>query len=283
MATFTNMATLTYNGTTVNSNIVTGEIQEVLSAVKTAVRDIYAAGEDVTYVVSIVNSGTIPFADLTVPDNLGAYAVGENTVYPLTYAEDSVRYYVNGVLQAAPAVTAGPPLVITGISVPAGGNALIIYEADVNSFAPLGEDGTVVNRVEVTGGGLANPVVAEETVTARVRADVTITKALNPVVVPENGQLTYTFTIQNFGNEAVVATDDAVLTDTFDPILEDIAVTYNGEVWVEGVNYPYDESTGAFTTLPGQITVSAATFTQNEDGTWTVTPGAATLVVTGTI
>ena len=96
-------------------------------------------------------------------------------------------------------------------------------------------------------------------------------------------QLTYTFTIQNFGNEAVVATDDAVLTDTFDPILEDIAVTYNGEVWVEGVNYTYDESTGVFTTLPGQITVSAATFTQNEDGTWTVTPGAATLVVTGTI
>ena len=36
---FQNMATLTYTGGTVNSNIVTGELREVLTAVKTAVRE----------------------------------------------------------------------------------------------------------------------------------------------------------------------------------------------------------------------------------------------------
>lgn len=36
MATFTNQATLTYNGGTVNSNIVTGELVQVLTASKTA-------------------------------------------------------------------------------------------------------------------------------------------------------------------------------------------------------------------------------------------------------
>jgi hypothetical protein len=41
MATFTNQATLTYNDTTTSSNIVTGEILEVLSATKTAVVDRY--------------------------------------------------------------------------------------------------------------------------------------------------------------------------------------------------------------------------------------------------
>ena len=39
MATFTNFATLSYNGGTTNSNTVTGEILETLSAVKTAVLD----------------------------------------------------------------------------------------------------------------------------------------------------------------------------------------------------------------------------------------------------
>lgn len=36
-ASFQNMATLTYTGGTVDSNIVTGELREVLTVVKTAV------------------------------------------------------------------------------------------------------------------------------------------------------------------------------------------------------------------------------------------------------
>ena len=36
MATFTNVATLSYNGTVVNSNVTTGEIQQTLSATKYA-------------------------------------------------------------------------------------------------------------------------------------------------------------------------------------------------------------------------------------------------------
>jgi hypothetical protein len=45
MATFFNQATLTYRGGATNSNIVAGEIREVLSANKTATSDTYAAGE----------------------------------------------------------------------------------------------------------------------------------------------------------------------------------------------------------------------------------------------
>ena len=42
---FQNMATLTYTGGTVNSNIVTGELREVLTAAKTAVRDGHVCGQ----------------------------------------------------------------------------------------------------------------------------------------------------------------------------------------------------------------------------------------------
>lgn len=283
MATFTNFATLSYNGGTTTSNVVTGELLETLSATKIAVMDDYTAKDDVTYVVTLLNSGTAPLNGLTVTDDLGGYLFEGDTVYPLEYTNGSIHYYINGVLQADPAVTAGPPLVITGISVPAGGNVMLIYEATVTEFAPLAADDTITNTAVVTGGGLAAPVTASEIIETEDRADLTISKSVSPAVVTENGQLTYTFVIANHGNTPAVATDDVVVSDVFDPILNPITVTFNGSVWAEGVNYTYDESTGVFTTLPGQITVPAATYTQNEDGTWIVNPGTVILTVTGTV
>ena len=283
MATFTNFATLTYNGGVLTSNTVTGELLETLSAGKVAVLDSYGAGEDVTYVISLLNSGAQPLTNLTVTDDLGGYAFGGGVVYPLAYSDGSIRYYANGVLQAAPAVSAGAPLVISGINVPAGGNALLIYEARVTEYAPLGSAATIVNTASVTGAGLSTPVVASETITARGGASLAISKALEPAVITENGQITYTFVIENYGNTEAVATDNVVLTDTFDPILDPITVSYNGTVWSEGVNYNYDATTGVFSTVAGQITVPAATYTQNPDGTWSVVPGVATVVVSGTV
>ena len=73
------------------------------------------------------------------------------------------------------------------------------------------------------------------------------------------------------------------ITDLFDPILSGLTVTFNGDVWTEGVNYTYDAATGAFATVPGQITVPAATFTQNASGVWVTDPGTSILRVTGTV
>lgn len=284
MAIFSNQATLTFDGTTVNSNVAYGEILEILSATKTAVEGTYAPGELVTYVVALRNTGATALSGLTLSDDLGGYQQGGTTVYPLTFVADSVLYYVNGVLQSTPAVTVGPPAGIAGISVPAGGDAVIVYQARANAFAPPLAEGTIVNRVSVTGGGLSTPVTAEETVTVRSAPNVTITKSISPAQVPENGRVTYTFLLQNSGNEAVVATDDAVITDTFNPILTDLVVTYNGETWTEGVEYTYDPATGLFATVPSQITIPAATIVQDPvTGEYTVTPGTATLVVIGTI
>jgi uncharacterized repeat protein (TIGR01451 family) len=129
-----------------------------------------------------------------------------------------------------------------------------------------------------------SPVTAQDTVTAAGEAFLTIDKTLNPTTVSEGDRLTYTFTIRNFGNTPVIATDDAAVTDTFDPILSDLAVTFNGTVWTEDSEYTYDEATGAFATVPTNITVPAATFTQNPaTGAWSVTPGVSTLTVTGTV
>lgn len=283
MALFTNQATLSYNNTVTTSNVTTGELLEVLSITKTAASDTYALQDTVTYVISITNTGTAPFTGLTVTDNLGGYTFDAGTVYPLTYVDGSVLYYINGALQAAPTVVPGAPLVFSGISVPAGGNALLVYEATANQYAPPTAGSNITNEATVSGGGLATPVSDTATVSAESGPQLTISKSLSPLTVSENGQLTYTFVIQNTGNTAAVATDNAAITDTFNPALSGITVTFNGAVWTEGTDYTYDETTGLFATVPGQITVPAATYTQNSSGVWVVTPGTSTLTVTGTV
>ena len=284
MATFTNQAILSYNNTTTSSNIVEGELVEVLSATKTAVNQFYGRGDAVTYAVSILNAGTTAFTGLTITDNLGAYSFNATTLTPLNYVADSVRYYSNGVLQSAPSVTAGPPLTISGISVPAGGNALILYSARSNEFAPLDSEGVIDNTATITGGGLSAPLVATATVNAETGVRLSIHKSVCPATVTENEPLTYTLTIQNSGNIPVVATDDVIVSDTFDPVLAITAVRFNGADWTSPANYSYNAATGLFTTAAGQITVPAATYTRDATtGAWNLTPGTSTLTITGTI
>ncbi len=285
MATFTNQATLSYNGTVKTSNTVTGTLLESLNVTKTAVSAEYSLGDNITYVISLVNSEDTAYTGLTVTDNLGAYTYSTTTLVPLTYIDGSVLYYVNGTLQSTPSVTSsGTTLVISGISVPANGNATIIYEAQANSYAPLDTGGTITNTAAVSGSALAEDITASETVTAESQADLSISKAISPDTVATDGQITYTFVIQNSGNTAATADDAVIITDTFSPILSDITVTLNGTTLTEGTDYTYDTATGVFTTVSGVITVPAATYTRDEtSGTVVINTGVTTLIVTGTI
>ena len=283
MAIFTNQATLSYNGTTVSSNTVSGNLVEALSITKTAVVDRYSADDTVTYVISLTNSGVAPITGLTLTDDLGAYTFGTGSVTPLSYIDNSVIYYQNGVLQASPTVVTADPLTVTGITVPAGGNAILVYEAATNGYAPLDSGSAITNTASVTGTGITAEVSAAETVTVVNTALLGITKSLDPVNVTENSPLTYTFTVTNVGNTEAGSTDNVVISDRFDPILSDITVTLNGDVLPAG-SYTYDETTGLFSTVASVITVPAATYTQDPvTGVWSTTPGVAVLTVTGTV
>ena len=283
MASFTNQAHLSYNGRSVASNVVTGQMLSPLTLTKTAVVDTYAPTDTVTYVITIVNSGATAYTDLTLTDDLGAYAAGGQTVYPLSYTPDSAVWFINGTRQADPTAS-GAPLVISGLSVPAGGNAVILYEAATTDAAPLAEGSEITNAVTLTVSGIGPPLTAQATVTVEAQANLRITKSLSPAVVAENGSLTYTFLIQNEGNLPAGADATVVVTDTFDPILRDLTVTLNDLPLAVTTGYTYDESTGAFATVAGQITVPAATFSQStETGDWETVPGEAVLTVTGTV
>jgi len=282
MATFFNQATLSYSGGTVNSNVTTGEIVEVLSATKTAVEGNYTQGSDVTYAINVVNSGITDFNGLSITDDLGGYTFNNTTLYPLDYVTDSVKLFVNGVLQPAPTVTTATPLTVTNISIPAGAVATLLYTVRVNEYAPLATDSTITNTAVVNGAGVT-ALSASETIEAVTEPILSISKSVSPSTVSENGRLTYTFVIQNTGNTEADASDNIVITDTFDPTLSNITVTYNGEVWTSPLNYTYNEATGLFTTTAGAITVPAATFTVDPSGIVITDPGVATLTVSGTI
>ncbi|MBD5081445.1 MAG: hypothetical protein HDT44_06735 [Ruminococcaceae bacterium] len=284
MATFYNKATLTYNNGSTDSNIVTGELAEVLSATKTALETDYDTDRPVTYLVSIVNSGATAVTGLTATDNLGEYTFGTGNLTPLTYVDGSLRYYVNGALQPAPTVTVTEPLTVTGISVPANGNALLIYKAYPNGFAPLGTGAEVTNTATISGASLPNDILATATVAHADDPDLSITKTLSPETVTENSEITYTFVIQNRGAAAADAAENVAISDTFNPVLNNITVTLDNAVLTEGTDYTYDETTGVFRTVAGRITVPAAAFTSDATtGAWSSTPGVAVLKVTGTI
>lgn len=282
MARFTNYATLRYSGGTKDSNVVSGELLETLSLTKTAVRDSYGPGERVTYVAALVNSGTTAIGGLTLTDDLGGDATGAGT-QPLSYVEESFRYYVNGAIQTGSVVTAGPPLSVTGLSVPAGGNALVLYETLVTEYAPLGQEATITNTATLTGDGLADPLTGQAVIAMELRPELSISKGICPGTVTENGTLTYTFVIENSGAVEAGAEDEIVVTDVFNPKLSALTVTLDGAAWTEGTEYTYDTATGQFQSVAGQITVPAATYTENQDGTWKVTPGTTVLVIQGTV
>ena len=278
MATFYNQATLSYGNNVTTSNVTVGELISGLSVTKTAASANYGLGDGITYVVSLVNATGSDIVGLNLTDNLGVYTLGATSVIPLTYVDGSVLYYQNGVLQPAPTVTAGTDLVFGGITVPANGNATIVYEVTANNYAPLAVGSSITNEVT------ASDVTATATVDVREEAELTIAKAICPAVVSDNGQLTYTFVIQNTGNLAADAGENVTITDTFNPALNNIAVTLDGTALQPTTGYTYDEATGAFATVPGVITVPAATYTQDSStGIITTTPGVTVLTVSGTI
>lgn len=289
MPTFENRAQLVYSGGTVNSNTARGEILNAVQISKSSETSTYGFNDEINYVISIVNGTATALTGLTFNDNLGAFSytpegeTASTVLYPLSYVEGTVMLYIDGVLQTAPTVTEDNGITITGISIPANGNAVLMYRARVNEYAPLAAESTITNQSTVSGGGLLSPVTAENTVTSVNAANLTINKNVCPKRVTDNGRLTYSFDILNYGNTAATAEDNVRLIDTFNPILSDITVTYNGAA-LPAASYTYDTETGLFQTVAGAITVPAATYTQNPvTGEYTVVPGEATVEITGTI
>ncbi len=280
MAVIQNQANLTYTyGTTtatVASNVAETERNASLSVQKRSIESAYRAGATLTYLVSIQNSGAAAIENAAVSDDLGAYTpVGADApIVPLTFSGNAALY-LNGVFSQELTPVPEPRAVqFTIPSIPAGGNALLIYQAVVNGYAQL-ETGSVITNTVSVGD---EPLTASATVPVAAYADVSIEKEMSPNPITDGGQMTVTFTIENRGN---VEATDLILTDDFALALSDISVTADG--------VPFSDFTfeGNRLTLPsgtqGTLSVPAATFSQDETGLVSVTPGVLVIMLTATV
>ena len=286
MATFFNQATFKLGSTVTNSNITEGEILSGVEITKTALSRSYSQGGSIFYAIAVSNLTAGALENVSLSDDLGAYIpVGATeAVVPLDYVSGSLLYYQNGVLQPTPTVSAGPPLTVSGLTIPQGSYSLFIYEASVNGTAPLEAGSCITNTVTATECGLEANEGSSARVCIEESTNLSIAKSICPPLVGACGTVSYTFIIQNTGNVAVAATDNAILADSFSPPLSGISVTLDGAPLTEGVGYEYDEASGAFTTLNGAISVPAATYVRDPvSGVITVTPGVTVLTVTGKI
>ena len=113
--------------------------------------------------------------------------------------------------------------------------------------------------------------------------NLSIVKGICPAQIAENGRVTYYLGLTNYGNTATSDTDRVQITDTFSPLLSNLSVSYNGygssrdelQLWCHNRCLFYQ---------PGIINIPAATYVQNPTtGAYTLTPGTATVTVTGNI
>ena len=281
-----NQATLNYRYGTATastmSNVTSTVLGSGLTISKTSLTEEYRVGQNVTYIISITNMGSAT-GGVTVRDNLGTYTLSGNEYTPLTYVGPA-RLFINGVFDSVITPTSGTGNVTFEIpSIPAGGNAQILYQARVNEYASGESDATITNTVTADCNCPCDvPVTDSHTITTEDYADVRIVKSVcpNPVICEE--EITYIFDIYNYGN---IPATEVVLTDTFTPPLTDITVTLDGVVIPE-TEYSYVNGVLALpaTDSEFEITVPAATFARNpQTGSYVVTPGHIQIIVTGNI
>ena len=276
-----NFATLTYNSGedtgAATSNVVSTNLLDSygLTVDKISLNEDWRPGENITYLVTVTNTGTQPLFAVQVTDDLG----GADT--PLVYLAGSAAVVTDsGVTEVTPAFVT--PLVIPVADVlPAGDSVTAVYVAQVQGDIPdsVNDITNTVSAIGREGSAEGTVVESDQDSVTLPRADfaqVDIVKSVDKAVVSSGETLTYTFTIENSGN---IPATNVVITDTFPAEFQITSITSV----TDGVTTVYDEgdyTVGADNTLTlptgtgVTITVPARTALGN---------GVTVVTVTGTV
>ena len=245
-----NSATLTYNSgdntDSAASNIVSTSLLDSysLTATKVSANDSFRPSENITYLVTVTNTGTQPLYDVNVTDDLG----GADT--PLSYLENSALV-INGSEVTPVTPTSVSPLVIPVADILASGEGVtVVYVAQVSGIIEDDvEEITNTAKASASEQEESPALVESEPVSVTIYredfAQIDVVKSVDKAVISSGDTLTYTFTIENSGN---IPATNVVITDM---LPEGCAIT-SIESETEGVTTVYvatDYTVGADNTL----------------------------------
>lgn len=287
MPSIENFATVSYTSGGITetrvSNIAEISVESAIGFTKTSLGNTYNDNSVLTYILTVTNSSGSDITGSTITDNLGTYVFGSTELTPLEYVAPAVLL-INGQdvsAQLGVDTTTVGSLIFTIPTIPAGTTANIIYKAQVNDYAPLAIDSTIVNTSTFESNSECADTTASATVSVANIANISIIKQMCPNPVICGDTITYTIKIYNYGNTAA---ENVVLTDDFNPAPANITVSRDG-VLLLGTDYTYVDGT---LTVPSAgatpVTVPAATFVQDPvTGIVSITPGVVEYTITGTI
>ena len=287
MPTIENFATVSYTSggiaATKVSNIAEISVESAVGFTKTSLGDTYGDGSVLTYILTITNSSGSAITGSTITDNLGTYVFGATELTPLEYVSPAVLLINGQDVSAQLGVDSSlqGSLIFTIPTIPAGATANIIYKAQVNDYAPLAIDSTIINTSTFESNSECADTTASATVSVANAANISIIKQMCPNPVICGDTITYTIKIYNYGNTAA---ENVVLTDDFNPAPDNITVSRDGVLLV-GTDYTYSDGTLTVPSATGTaVRVPPATFTQDPvTGIVTITPSVVEYTITGTI
>lgn len=275
-----NSATLTYNsgdGTgSAASNVVSTSLLDSygITAQKVSANDSFRPSENITYLVTVTNTGTQPLYAVQVTDDL---AQGQ-----LTYVANSALVIDDeGATPVTPVSVV--PLVIPAADVLASGESVtVLYVAQVSSTIDETVDeitntAQTVARQQSAEGPVVEGEPSSVTIPREDFAQVDVVKAVDKAIISSGDTLTYTFTIENSGN---IPATNVVITDTLPVGFEITSI----ESETDGVTTVYDATDYTVSSdntliLPvGEKTITVPARNEESNGVTTVT---VTGVVTG--
>lgn len=227
----------------------------------------------------------MPYTGVTLLDDLGKYDFQGFPRFPTFYIDNTVtlNYYQSGVVTTGAVTAAQTSDGITfSFDIPANTVAVLSYEVNVSSFAPLTVGFFIENVATLSGNGIDTPLKDTYAIPIAEQVNLKIAKCAEDVAT-EGQPFTFKFIVSNYGNVAISDTDYVVVSDLLNPALSNVQVYANGVLWTEGNQYVYDENLFYFQTQYGAIDLDAATFTQDSFGRWITDPSSLVITITGTV